>query len=306
MKKSISIVLVLILILMSLTGCFDNKSSNKNGSTNSDIKTVTSTIQALIDAANEGDTIIIPRGTYNENLTIRKTLHLKGEDRDTTIIDPNKEVIAILVINADGTTIKDLTIQNSYWYDTDDGIYLHSDNCEISNCIIKDHDDGINLYWASNNKVLNNQFLENSNGIYVGDISVHGSNIIANNYFANNSGGITLSGVKENEIYENTFADNWRGMFVSCSNNNVIYLNNFLNTPEKFYLIKPENANASKCGPNDEYDCVNTWYKSGYGNYWDDYTGTDNNGDGIGDTQFNIPGDANNIDRYPLMNQINI
>jgi hypothetical protein len=36
------------------------------------------------------------------------------------------------------------------------------------------------------------------------------------------------------------------------------------------------------------------------GNYWSDYTGTYTNGDGIGDTPYVI--DANNQDRYPLMN----
>ena len=34
------------------------------------------------------------------------------------------------------------------------------------------------------------------------------------------------------------------------------------------------------------------------GNYWDDYTGSDTNGDGIGETPYII--DENNIDNYPL------
>jgi len=39
-------------------------------------------------------------------------------------------------------------------------------------------------------------------------------------------------------------------------------------------------------------------YPSG-GNYWSDYNGTDDNGDGIGDTPYII--DADNQDKYPLM-----
>ena len=46
---------------------------------------------------------------------------------------------------------------------------------------------------------------------------------------------------------------------------------------------------------------MNVWddgYPSG-GNYWSDYTGTDADGDGIGDTTYII--DTTNEDRYPLM-----
>lgn len=43
---------------------------------------------------------------------------------------------------------------------------------------------------------------------------------------------------------------------------------------------------------------------SGEGNYWSDYKGKDENGDGVGDTPYVI--DENRSDRYPLMTPFDI
>ena len=45
---------------------------------------------------------------------------------------------------------------------------------------------------------------------------------------------------------------------------------------------------------------TNIWDDGERGNYWDDYTGEDSNGDGIGDTPYPIPG-GDNQDNYPMM-----
>jgi len=49
------------------------------------------------------------------------------------------------------------------------------------------------------------------------------------------------------------------------------------------------------------YTYDETTYKSYLGNYWDDYEGTDAEGDGIGDTHYSIDGDKDESDDYPLM-----
>ena len=72
------------------------------------------------------------------------------------------------------------------------------------------------------------------------------------------------------------------------SENNTFYHNNFENN-SRYTGIGMLTANF-----------VNFWDNGKEGNYWQDYNGTDANGDGIGDTPYVI--DANNVDRYPLMN----
>ena len=102
----------------------------------------------------------------------------------------------------------------------------------------------------------------------------------------NGSVGIKVCDSSNNVIQGNNINDNEYGIKLnSLSNNNIINHNNFLNNINHAY--DPGN---------------NTWYNTILceGNYWNDYQGTDADGDDIGDTPYNISGGSSQ-DLYPFM-----
>jgi len=143
---------------------------------------------------------------------------------------------------------------------------------------------GIGLTNSSSNTVSGNTITNSDYGVGIGNSS---DNTVSGNTITNNDFGIGFGDSKSNNISSNTITNNDVGVSLEDSNSNIIYHNNFVNNTVQ--------ANVTT-------GYVNTWddsYPSG-GNYWDNYNGTDNNGDWIGDTPYVI--DANNTDRYPLMN----
>jgi nitrous oxidase accessory protein NosD len=115
------------------------------------------------------------------------------------------------------------------------------------------------------------------------DVNVRGNNFISNDY------GVYLTAFwwHTREISENNFVRNNVSIFVTHDDYGeiiaTIFHNNFI-----------ENAHKP-CGK--PWWCF--WDNGTEGNFWSDYSGTDTNGDGIGDTPYNISGQAS--DNHPLM-----
>jgi parallel beta-helix repeat protein len=184
-----------------------------------------------------------------------------------------KDAGYVAVVNSTRIIIQDLTLSNNVH-----GVNIvHTSGSVIRNVTVTESDMGIYLRVGSkNNTIIHNRVMNNSFGI-AKDVyaceEVSSDNVILENYIAYNYYGFTLVYGGGNRIYHNNL------------------INNFVQVRNQY--------------------AIDTWdngYPSG-GNYWSDYTDVDlysgpyqneTGSDGVWDHPYVI--DANNQDRYPLVN----
>ncbi|MFQ5883642.1 MAG: PKD domain-containing protein [Thermoplasmata archaeon] len=142
--------------------------------------------------------------------------------------------------------------------------------------------------WIQNSRIFNNVFVGVSYGSDWGtkvSYSTYWNNTIFGNGLQNPGGtgsGISLQGAMYDTVGCNVLSENGVGLDFYDSYNINVHHNDFISNLD-----------------NAVDDLANYFDDGSEGNYWDDYNGSDSDGDGIGDTPYYI--DNNSVDHYPLM-----
>ncbi len=201
------------------------------------------------------------------------------------------------------------------------GIYISRVyNLTLSNNTISNSRNGIGLGNANNIKILKNIVYNNTmDGMYLTVIenSTISKNIVYNNskdgiHFYSKPGVRGFNTISENKVYNNSE----RGIYIEISQNNtvkgnIIRDNAMIGLDFNPYLGPHGNLVYNNSFINNGIHAIdsvviypsylsNKWDNGAIGNYWDDYTGIDENDDGIGDTPYNIAGTAGSKDRFPI------
>ncbi len=259
-----------------------------------------STIQAAIDGSAQDAIVFVEKGTYTESIVINKPLTLVGEDRNTTsIVSANG-----LAIKADNVSITGFSLSGPGWR----GISVETNNCNISgnnlsvlrlvgskNTVVDSNffegsgiSSAIQLNYAENTLIRNNFITSCTEGIQIWQTSANNT-VVDNTITDCEDQAIRLQYSRDNTITRNNITRSGIGTSVYGSSGNIIQYNNYV------YNVVQFSANESyylSFGNNRSVNFIS-------GNYWSDYSGKDQNGDGIGDTPYVI--DANNQDNFPLM-----
>ena len=166
------------------------------------------TIQEAVNAASDGDTIIVRNGTYYENVVLNKTLTLQGEDMP--MIDAQAMGHAIEITSSNcairGFRIVNASRDRPYW---NSGIKIEwASNLIIEDNIIENNSEGIRFVGESDNNMIRYNKFCKTKCIGIRNPYVYSTNntIVNNKFYDSGWWGIQISGT--NHVISNNTCEN--------------------------------------------------------------------------------------------------
>ena len=271
-KKVLGVVAVLVMIASGFGAIASaDISSERNVKFSSAIIYVPdnyTNIQDAVDAASDGDMIIVRDGTYNEDIDVNKRLAIQSENGSTNcIVQAANSDEHVFYVSASYVNISGFTITGATWGTT--VMYLDSvDSCNIStNNISNNGYMGIWLNDSSNNILTKNNISNNLDGIKFelcnNNNTIIDNNILSNKWYGidfwhfNNNNIITKNNISNNEndgIWISSFSDNntltnnnilnnnGYGIWLDLSSNNIVTNNNVSNNAYGIKVVSSYNV----------------------------------------------------------------
>lgn len=174
---------------------------------------------------------------------------------------------------------KGITVRGNTGRDCRYGLHLmFSDGVTIENNLFTNNSVGIYLMYTSGVNISGNTLYRNRgpSGYGIGLKEADRFTVTGNRISANRVGvyidGSPFTAAQPGDFHRNTIAYNDIGFtFLPSARNNELYENNFIDNIDQVSVAGRGSLEA------------NRFWKGERGNYWSDYTGYDQNGDGVGD-----------------------
>jgi parallel beta-helix repeat protein len=214
------------------------------------------TINAAVNHAVAGDTILVKAGVYDENVKISQPLTLEGQDSTDTVIigSGGSTPAAVLTLAADNVKVSGFTIESRNYSSTTSyayGIWVEGNNCTITGNVVENTYTGIFCSIQSSTTITQNTVKSNfKNGIcfYGGSLNTVSDNTVTGNKVS----GIEMDGYL-NVISNNNFQGNYRGVGLGASYSLLFGNNIQSNTESGVFLAGSQNIISANTISNNEY-----------------------------------------------------